>query len=83
MNQIKSDKQKKLIGQIVSDKMDKTRTVEIIEVRRHPLYQKSFNVSSKIKAHDENNEFKAGQKVEIVETRPYSKNKAWKITKAI
>jgi len=76
-------KQRKLVGKIISDKMDKTRTIEVPETRRHPIYQKTFQVSSKIKAHDENNEFKTGDMVEIVETRPYSKNKAWKITKVI
>lgn len=74
---------KKLIGQIISDKMDKTRVVAIDEKRRHKLYHRTFVVTSKIKAHDDKNETKTGDMVEIAEMRPISKNKAWRITRKL
>lgn len=74
---------KKLIGKVVSDKMDKTRVVEIIEQRAHPLYQKTYLTSRRLKAHDEKNEFHLGDEVEIAETRPYAKYKAWQIIRSI
>lgn len=74
---------KKLIGKIVSDKMDKTRVVEIVEQRAHPLYQKTYLRSCRLKAHDEKNEFHLGDEVEIVETRPFAKYKAWQIMRKI
>ncbi|AKM82694.1 TPA: 30S ribosomal protein S17 [Candidatus Berkelbacteria bacterium] len=74
---------KKLTGTIVSDKMDKTRTVAVVEKRRHPIYDKAFTVTGKIKAHDEKNEFVSGDVVEIVPVRPISKDKAWKIVKKV
>lgn len=79
----KIKKIKKLVGLVVSDKMDKTRVISITERRTHPIYQKTFLKTRKIKAHDENNEFKNGQMVEIVETRPYAKSKSWKIVRSI
>lgn len=72
---------KKLIGTVVSDKMDKTCVVEIVEQRSHSIYQRTFSVSRKIKAHDEKNEYHAGDIVEITETKPLSKTKAWTITR--
>lgn len=74
---------KKLIGKVISDKMDKTRLVAIDEKRRHPMYHRTFVVTSKIKAHDDKNETVTGDMVEIVETRPVSKSKAWNITRKI
>ena len=74
---------KKLIGKIISDKMAKTRVVAIDEKRRHPLYHRTFVVTTKISAHDEKNETKNGDMVEIAESRPISKNKAWRITRKI
>ena len=76
-------KKAKKIGTIVSDKMDKTRTVAIIEKRSHPLYQKTFIVTKKILAHDEKNEYKSGEEVEIQEAKPFSKNKSWEIVRKI
>lgn len=73
----------KLIGKVVSDKMEKSRLVEITELRRHPIYLKEFKKSRKIMAHDEKNEAKEGDTVEIVPGKPISKNKAWKIAKII
>lgn len=74
---------RKLIGEVISDKMDKTCVVAIDEKRRHPIYQKSYHVTSKIKAHDEKNEYHLKDKVEIESTRPISKSKSWKVTRKI
>ena len=65
------------VGQVVSDKMDKTVVVAVDYVRRHPLYHKRITRTSKFMAHDENNECKPGDLVRIEETRPLSKNKRW------
>lgn len=71
------------VGEVVSDKMDKTVVVRVDTRKRHPKYKKAYKVSTKFKAHDENNEFKIGDKVEIEETRPISKDKFFKVTKKI
>ena len=68
------------IGRVVSDKMDKTIVVAIETKVRHPLYGKIINKTTKFKAHDENNEAKINDKVSIMETRPLSKDKRWRIT---
>lgn len=68
------------IGRVVSDKMDKTIVVAIERKVRHPLYGKIINTTTKLKAHDENNEAKVNDKVSIMETRPLSKDKRWRIT---
>ena len=68
-----------LKGVVVSDKMDKTVVVSVSRFVKHPLYGKFYKVSKKYKAHDENNEFKTGDNVEIVETRPISKDKRFKV----
>ena len=70
---------RKLQGTIVSDKMNKTRVVEVVRLKKHPRYGKYFKVSARFKAHDEKNEYKTGEKVLIEETRPISKDKRWKI----
>lgn len=67
-------------GRVVSDKMDKTIVVAIETKVRHPLYGKIINKTTKFKAHDENNEAKVNDKVSIMETRPLSKDKRWRIT---
>ena len=74
---------KKLTGAVVSDKMDKTRVVEVERVKKHPRYHKRFRISKKYKVHDEKNEYKTGDKVLIRECRPLSKDKKWKIIKKI
>jgi len=79
----KIKKLNKRVGFIVSDKMDKTRVVAIVEHRAHPIYQKTFSITNKIKVHDEKNEYHTGDKVEIIETKPYSKNKAWLIQRKL
>ena len=66
-------------GVVVSDKMDKTITVLIERKEKHPIYGKYIKRSTKIHAHDEDNSFKMGDKVNITETRPYSKTKSWKV----
>ena len=68
-----------LIGRVVSDKMDKTVTVLVERKVKHPLYGKVIRRSKKYHAHDENNEFSAGDLVEIEETRPLSKTKTWRV----
>ena len=67
------------IGIVVSDKMDKTITVAIQDNVRHPLYNKIVEKTYKLKAHDENNECKIGDKVKVMETRPLSKDKRWRL----
>lgn len=71
------------IGKVVSDKMDKTITVAIIDNVKHPLYNKIIKRTSKLKAHDENNECKIGDKVKVMETRPLSKDKRWRLVEII
>lgn len=72
---------RKLKGVVVSDKMNKTRVVLVTRLKKHLKYQKYFKVSKRFKAHDEKNEYKIGDKVLIVETKPLSKEKRWKILK--
>lgn len=72
---------KTMVGIVVSDKMDKTATVEIERYYKHPKYGKFVKSKKKYKAHDENNEAKIGDKVEIVETKPISKDKRFVIKK--
>ncbi len=67
------------IGKVTSDKMDKTIVVAIEENVRHPLYKKIVKRTYKLKAHDENNECGIGDKVEVMETRPLSKDKRWRL----
>jgi small subunit ribosomal protein S17 len=66
-------------GVVVSDAMQKTRVVQIERVYRHPRYQRVIRMSKKLKAHDEGNESKVGDRVLIEETRPLSKEKRWRI----
>ncbi|MHB1394273.1 MAG: 30S ribosomal protein S17 [Clostridia bacterium] len=74
---------KSRLGKVVSDKMDKTIVVAIETLVRHPLYGKSMKRTTKFKAHDENNECKMGDKVRIMETRPLSKDKRWRLVEII
>ncbi|HVN26098.1 MAG TPA: 30S ribosomal protein S17 [Candidatus Paceibacterota bacterium] len=70
---------RKLTGTVVSDRMQKTRVVAVERLKKHPKYVTYYRVTAKFKAHDENNEYKAGDKVVIEETRPISKDKRWRI----
>lgn len=72
---------KKFSGVVVSDKSDKTIVVKVETVKLHPKYKKRYTVSRKYKVHDENNEFKAGDKVTFVECRPLSRDKRWRVVK--
>ncbi len=71
------------VGKVVSDKMDKTIVVLIEDNVKHPLYGKIIKKSIKLKAHDENNTCRIGDKVEIMETRPLSKDKRWRLVEVI
>ncbi len=71
------------VGIVSSDKMDKTVVVTIKDRVRHPLYNKIVNRTVKYKAHDENNECGIGDKVQIMECRPYSKDKRWRVVEII
>lgn len=71
------------VGMVVSDKMDKTIVVGIKDNVRHPLYKKIIKRTIKLKAHDENNSCGIGDKVEIMETRPLSKDKRWRLVNII
>jgi small subunit ribosomal protein S17 len=70
-------------GLVVSDKMDKTVVVAVETKKVHPLYKKQIRFTKRYKAHDENNACKIGDKVQIVETRPLSKEKSWRVTEII
>lgn len=74
---------KKFVGQVVSDKMQKTVVVEVEHRKQHPLYGKVLEKRTRLYAHDEDEEAKLGDKVEIKETRPLSKLKRFKVTKVI
>jgi len=71
------------VGVVVSDKMDKTIVVAIRENVRHPLYDKVIRRTYKLKAHDENNECGIGDKVEVMETRPLSRDKRWRLVQIV
>ena len=70
-------------GTVVSDKMDKTVVVAIRERVKHPLYKKTISRTIKFKAHDENNECGVGDRVLIMETRPLSKDKRWRVVEIV
>lgn len=70
-------------GRVVSDKMDKTIVVAVETFVSHPLYGKSVKKTTKFKAHDENNECKSGDIVKIMETRPLSKDKRWRLVEIL
>ena len=67
------------VGKVVSDKMDKTIVVAVEEHVKHPLYKKIVKDTYKLKAHDENNECHVGDAVKVMETRPLSKDKRWRL----
>ncbi|MBR2179393.1 MAG: 30S ribosomal protein S17 [Selenomonadaceae bacterium] len=79
----KRNERKVRAGIVVSDKMDKTIVVKIEELEQHKLYKKSVKKTVKFKAHDENNEAHVGDKVSIMETRPLSKEKHWRLVKIL
>ena len=70
-------------GKVVSDKMDKTIVVAVVDSVKHPLYKKVVKTTYKLKAHDENNEAHMGDTVEVMETRPLSKDKRWRLVSIV
>ena len=70
---------KTLVGIVESNKMDKTIVVKVEDSVRHPIYKKTVKKTYKLKAHDENNECQIGDKVRVMETRPLSKDKRWRV----
>ena len=84
MNEEKRTSSRKTrVGKVVSDKMDKTIVVAIADSVQHPLYKKIIKRTYKLKAHDENNECRVGDTVEVMETRPLSKDKRWRLVEII
>ncbi len=71
------------VGKVVSDKMDKTIVVAVIDNVKHPLYNKIVKRTYKLKAHDEKNECNIGDRVKVMETRPLSKDKRWRLVEII
>lgn len=83
MEEVKRNDRRTKIGVVVSDKMDKTIVVQTTENKRHPLYGKVYQQSKKFKAHDEQNDAKMGDTVEIMETRHLSKDKYFRLVRVI
>jgi len=76
-------KRKTMVGIVVSDRMDKTVVVRVETLRRHPLYKKTIRHIKKVKAHDEENACRIGDKVLIMETRPLSREKRWRVVQIL
>ena len=74
---------RKLIGRVMSDKMDKTVVVEVVRFKVHGMYKKYVRVRKRYKAHDEKNEYKTGDRVEIMEHRPMSRHKRFKVVRLV
>ena len=74
---------RKLIGRVRSDKMNKTVIVEVVRFKREGIYKKYVRVRKRYKAHDEKNEFKVGDRVEIIESRPLSREKRWAVARLV
>ncbi|HOK54106.1 MAG TPA: 30S ribosomal protein S17 [Armatimonadota bacterium] len=77
------NRRKVRMGQVVSDKMDKTVVVAVATLVRHPIYGKIMRRTTKFKAHNEQNEAREGDVVEIMETRPLSKDKRWRVSRIV
>lgn len=71
------------VGVVVSDKMDKTVVFEVERKTQHPLYKRVIKRTKRFQAHDENNECRVGDKIKVMETRPLSKNKRWRVVEII
>jgi small subunit ribosomal protein S17 len=80
---VKRNIRKTRIGKVVSDKMDKTIVVAIEDSVKHPLYKKIVKRTYKLKAHDEKNECQTGDKVKVMETRPLSRDKRWRLVEVV
>lgn len=83
MAEMKRGLRKSRIGVVVSDKMDKTVVVQVTRIIMHPLYKKYIRKRAKHKAHDEKREYKVGDTVEIIETKPTSREKRWRVMRLI
>jgi len=77
------EQRKRLIGTVISDKMDKTVVVSVATTRRHRQYGKVINMVKKYKAHDESNDAREGDRVEIIESRPISRHKRWAVVSVL
>jgi small subunit ribosomal protein S17 len=82
-NSQRTSKRKTLQGVVVSDAMEKSISVLVVTIGKHPLYKKTIRKSKKFMAHDENNDCNVGDTVRIMETRPLSKNKRWRLVEII
>lgn len=71
------------VGKVVSDKMDKTIVIAVVDNVKHPLYNKIIKRTHKLKVHDEKNECNIGDRVKVMETRPLSKDKRWRLVEII
>ena len=83
MNETRTSSRKTRVGKVVSDKMDKTIVVAVEDRVAHPLYKKITKRTYKLKAHDENNECGIGDTVRVMETRPLSKDKRWRLIEIV
>lgn len=83
MNEERTTSRKVRVGKVVSDKMDKTIVVIVEDRVAHPLYKKIIKKTYRLKAHDENNECGIGDKVKVMETRPLSKDKRWRLVEIV
>ena len=83
MNEVRTSSRKTRVGKVVSDKMDKTIVVAVEDRVAHPLYKKITKRTYKLKAHDENNECGVGDTVRVMETRPLSKDKRWRLVEIV
>ena len=83
MSEVRETSRKTRVGRVVSDKMDKTIVVAIEDRVAHPLYKKIVKRTYKLKAHDEKNEAGIGDRVRVMETRPLSKEKRWRLVEII
>lgn len=81
--QNEQSKKRRITGTVVSDKMQKTRVVAVERMKKHPKYLKYYKVTKRYKAHDEQNEYKKGDRVVMEEMRPMSREKRWKIVAKI
>ena len=83
MSENRTSSRKTRVGKVISDKMDKTVVVAVENRVAHPLYKKIIKRTYKLKAHDENNECRVGDRVRVMETRPLSKDKRWRLVEII
>ena len=83
MSEVRNTSRKTRVGRVVSDKMDKTIVVAIEDRVAHPLYKKIVKRTYKLKAHDEKNECAVGDRVRVMETRPLSKDKRWRLVEIV